>query len=464
MKSNPFRLIFFLSSVILLSSCLGTTTTTDASSDPGFVSLKFAANDSIPYLSSAVFTLDGKTITNVDSLPFNTRIDSVYPTFTFTSSAGIKYYIPATGYKYKNKKDFAFITGTDTIDFRQPIRLVNYAANAKDSIEYTVNVNVHQVDPELYNWASVSGNLNSSNSVSQKTILLNDKFCYYQNDGSATTLNTSLDGYNWSIGFVTGLPANVELTSMLQLNGKLFLLQNGSMYSSVDGQTWTNHVCTPVNYTYKTLLVTLNDSLRAVVQSADQSYRFAGSKDGLTWFINNKVAVPTNFPISDFASVSFNAPTGKSRALVLQGSTTIGANRNNWSTEDGYYWLNFANENHTLDTLSIGPSVISYDSKLFVFGTRNDTIASFYKVSTDEGLSWKKLDTLKNKLPAGYSPRTYQSVVVFKPLALKGVQPDGLKQQILQSNRIFIIGGKSGSTSYSDVWTGKLNRKNFLRQ
>jgi hypothetical protein len=241
-------------------------------------------------------------------------------------------------------------------------------------------------------------------------------------------------------------------------------LQNGRMYSSVDGQTWSNNVCTPVNYTYKTLLVTLNDSLRAVVQSADQSYRFAGSKDGLTWFINTKVAVPANFPISDFASVTFNAPTGKARALVLQGSLTTGPNHTTWSTEDGYYWLNFGNENHTLDTLSTGPSVISYDSKLFVFGNRNDTIASFYKVSTDEGLSWKKLAPLKNKLPAGYSPRTYQSVVVFKPLALKGVQPDGLKEQILQSNRIFIIGGKSGSTSYSDVWTGKLNRKNFLRQ
>jgi len=464
MKFNPFKLIFFLSFVILLSSCLGTTATTEPSTDPGFVSLKFAANDSIPFLSTAVFSLDGNIITNVDSLPYKTRIDSVYPTFGFISSAGAKYYIPATGYKYKNKKDSAFITGKDTIDFRQAVRIRNYAADAIHYKEYTVKVNVHQVDPELYNWELVKGNLNAVNSVSQKAILLNDKFCYYQNDGTTITLNTSIDGYNWSTVSVTGLPANAGLTTMLQLNGKLFLLQNGSMYSSVDGQTWTNHACTPVNYTYKTLLVTLNDSLRAVVQSADQSLRFAGSKDGLTWLINTKVAVPANFPISDFASVTFNAPTGKARALVLQGSLITGATHSIWSTEDGSYWLNFGNENHTLDTLSTGPSIISYDSKLFVFGTRNDNISTFYKVSTDEGLSWKKLDPKKNILPAEYSPRTYQSVVVFKPLALKGIQPDGLKQQILQSNRIFIIGGKSGSTSYSDVWTGKLNRKNFLRQ
>ena len=118
-----------------------------------------------------------------------------------------------------------------------------------------------------------------------------------------------------------------------------------------------------------------------------------------------------------------------------------------------------------MDTLSLGASVISYDNKLLVFGNRTDNAGkNYYRVSKDEGLSWQVPDTLRNFLPAGYSPRNYQSVVVFKPLALKGVQSPALKSQILQSNRIFIVGGKSGSASFSDVWTGKLNRKNFLRQ
>ena len=60
MKFIPFRLIFFLSSLILLSSCLGTNTPTATSTDASFVSLTFAADDSIPYLSSAVFTLVDK--------------------------------------------------------------------------------------------------------------------------------------------------------------------------------------------------------------------------------------------------------------------------------------------------------------------------------------------------------------------------------------------------------------------
>ena len=56
MKFNRFRLLFFLSAIILLSSCLGTTTVTTTSIDPSFVSLVFKVNDSIPALSGAVFT------------------------------------------------------------------------------------------------------------------------------------------------------------------------------------------------------------------------------------------------------------------------------------------------------------------------------------------------------------------------------------------------------------------------
>ena len=458
MKLNPFRLIFFLSSVILLSSCLGTNTPTATSSDPTFVSLTLAGNDSV---TKGVFTLVDNTIVNVDSLPFTSKVDSVFPTFTFKSSAATKLKFPK-GYKFK--KDSAFISGKDTIDFRQPITLINYAADGKTPAYYTVKVNVHQVDPELYIWKPVSGNLNSINSINQKAIILNDKIFYYQNDGS-NNVTVSNDGYSWATATLSGLPANAAVNKMLQLNGKLFLLQDGTMYSSGDGLNWTSNACSPASYTYKTLLVTLSDSIRALVQSADQTYRFAASKDGLNWLINNTVDVPDNFPVSDFSSVSFNAPTGKAKALVLSGySRNNNLLKNNWSTEDGLYWVDFSTANHTMDTLAIGASVISYDSKLFLFGLRTNDGKTFYKVSNDEGLSWQRTDSIRNVLPVGYLPRNYQSVVVFKPSDLKGVQPIGTLPQILQSNRIFIVGGKNGSTTYSDIWTGKLNRKNFLRQ
>ena len=471
MKFNQFRLIFSISSIILLSSCLDTSTVTTASSDPTFVSLTFAANDSVPYLSTAVFTLVGDTIINVDSLPYKTRVDSVYPTFSFTSSAGTILRFKS-GYKYK--KDSAFVSGSgkDTIDFRQSIGLRNYAANyavdQKAYKDYTVTVNVHKVDPELFLWNKASDNLNAStNLTSQKTVILNYIMYYYSNDGSNAYLYTSNNGYNWASATVTGLPVNTPLNDMIQFNGKLYLTQDGTnIYSSADGLTWTKKSVT--NYTFKSLLYVLNNQLWAVVQSTtDGSYHFSISTDGN--FLNTDMTVgniPANFPVKDFASVSFNTSTGKPKVLVLGGYSTAGTPlKNNWSSEDGVYWVDFSIENHSLDTLSVGASVISYDNKLLVFGNRTDKATkNYYRVSKDEGLSWQVPDTLRNFLPAGYAARNYQSVVVFKPLALKGVQSPALKGQILQSNRIFIVGGKSGSTSFSDVWTGKLNRKNFLRQ
>ena len=461
MKFNRFRLIFFLSAIILLSSCLGTNTPVATSADPTFVSLTFQVNDSIPYLSSAVFTLVDKTIVNVDSLPYKTRIDSVYPTFTFTSTGGAKFYFPVSGYKYK--KDSAIVTGTDTVDFRQPVRIKNWAADGKTTIEYTVQVNVHHVDPEKYIWSKVTDNLNSINATSQKTVILNNILFYYLNDGTTAYLYTSADGYNWNQKTVKGLPVNTPLTDMMQFNGKLYLTQDGSnFYTSTYGFEWTKNSVTA--YTFNSLLYALNGQLWAVVQSNGNNY-FAISKDGN--FSDADITsgtIPANFPVRDFASVSFNSSTGLPKVLVLGGYSATGVPlKNNWSSEDGVYWIDFSTESHTLDTLAVGASVIAYDSKLFVFGLRKDNGASHYKVSLDEGLSWQTPDTARNILPANYIPRSYQSAVVFMPLAVKDVATS-TRDQILKSNRIFIVGGKSEISSFSDVWTGKLNRKNFLRQ
>jgi len=464
MKFNQFRLIFFLSTVILLSSCLGTTTTTVVSTDASFVSLTFATNDSIPYLSTAVFTLgNNNSVTNVDSLPYKTRVDSVYPTFKFVTSAAAVLYFPS-GYKYR--KDSALITGTDTIDFRQTIRVRNWATDLKTHLEYYITTNVHKVDPEKYNWTKVSDNLNSINATSQKTVVLNNEMFYYSNDGTNAYVYTSINGTNWNQATVTGLPVNTPLTDMMQFNGKLYLTRDGyNIYSSSDGLTWTKNIASA--FTFKSLLYILNGQLWAVVQSAnDGSYHFSNSSDGVIWSMTTGT-IPDNFPVSDFASVTYNSATGQPKVLVLGGYSSTGNTlKNNWSSEDGVYWVDFSTENHTLDTLAIGASVIAYDNKLFVFGMRNDNGYNHYKVSLDEGLSWQIPDTLRNKLPSDYlaKPRSYQSAVVFNPKTYDKVNSSVLQSEILNSNRIFIVGGKYGLNNYSDIYTGKLNRLNFLRQ
>ena len=114
MQFKFLRLLFVLSAILILSSCLDTTTTTTTtSSDASFVSLTLAGNDSV---KAAKFTLDGDgvTIINVDSLPFRTRIDSVYPTFAFKSASKAVLHFPKNRIIYKYK----FSKGSDSIYIR----------------------------------------------------------------------------------------------------------------------------------------------------------------------------------------------------------------------------------------------------------------------------------------------------------------------------------------------------------
>ena len=183
----------------------------------------------------------------------------------------------------------------------------------------------------------------------------------------------------------------------------------------------------------------------AVTQSEiDSKYRFASSVDGSTWLIKGEL--PSGFPVSDFTALSFQAHNGKAKAIVIGGKNAAGNSlKSNWNTENGTYWLDFSAENKTLDTLAIGSSVIAYDNKLLMFGKSTNSY-NFFMESVDEGLSWKKPDVKKNSLPTSLGSRNYQTALVDA------------------SNRIFILGGMNNTAIFSDVWTGKLNRKSFKLQ
>jgi len=465
MKISHFRLFVPLFVIVLLSSCLGTNDPTTYSDNPTFVSLKFAENDSIPNLEDAVFTLelDGadSVIVNLDSLPYQTRIDSVYPTFSFKSTGGtLLYYSDGTT---------KALTGTDTIDFRYVVKIKNTALDL-DSLHsrvYPIKVNVHQVEPELYVWNKVSDNLDSHGAVHQKAVY-NESIYYFVNNNSESYLYVSSDGYNWEPEkTVTGLPADVTFKDLTVFDKKYYLTSgDNKIYSSVDGISWS--VKQLNDYEFKSLLFSMSSKLWAVVQSdADNTKHFASSEDAITWAVDLQTDFPSNFPVSDFIAHSFFSRTGKAKALVVGGVDADGNTlHTNWNTENGKYWRDFSVENKTLDTLSAGGSIISYDDKLLVFGKRNNVVDSaYYKMSKDEGLTWEIPDTTYtyNVLPEDYKARNYISAIVFNPMTYNKKTTYTL-DQVRNSNRIFLLGGVSKTQSLSDVWTVKLNRKDFLLQ
>jgi hypothetical protein len=306
---------------------------------------------------------------------------------------------------------------------------------------------VHKVDPELYIWSNITGNVSSVNAINQKAVILNDIIYYYMNNGTTAYLSTSTNGSSWSSQTVNGLPLATPLNDMILFNGKLFVSQDGyNLYSSANGTDWTK-TQPSTGFTFKSLAFALNNQLWAVVKSVnDGSYHFAITTDGVIWNMTTGTT-PTNFPVNDFAANTFSTITGKQKVVVLSGYSSNGTLlKNNWSSEDGVYWVDFSTENHTLDSLAVGASVISYDKKLLLFGKNNSVNKTIYRESKDEGLSWQVPDTLRNSLPKTFPVRSYQSAVVDK------------------NNKIFIIGGNTGTSVLTDVWTGKVNRKSFLLQ
>lgn len=436
------------------------------SSDPSFYSLTFAENDSVADLETAVFTLEydallnDSVIVNLDSLPYKTRIDSVYATFTFKSTAG-SYFVIGT--------EKTYMTGKDTLDFTKSMSILNYAADQVKSREYPIKVNVHTVDPEVYNWRKVNNGIYSHAGDNQRTVVFNNTFYMYVNNGSQNYLYTSGDGASWSATTVTGLPTVTSLKNIIEFNSKLYLADDAGskIYSSANGKDWVALDYQAENFTFKSLLYVMDSKLWAITKSkTDNSYHIANSTDGSVWIVRSEIE--DNFPVSDFAAISFFSRAGNSKALIVGGTSKDGDRLVNcWSTEDGYYWVDFSVENSTLDALNVGASIISYDDKLLLFGSKSKSsvLVNNYLVSKDEGLSWSTPDTLYNRLREPvvvsgdttytyYTPRSFQSVVLFK---------SDLTNKTTLANRIFVIGGKTQTATLTNVWSGKLNRFGFLR-
>lgn len=422
-----------------LSSCLGeNNTTTEVSDDPRLVALAFEKNDSIPHLNEAVFTIDQDNglVYNKDSLPYQTRIDSVWPKFTFASTAGSLLFV---------EEDTIYLTGADTIDFTKcPIRLLNYAANGVDSKEYTITVNVHQVDPDLYMWQRLCPQVSDREGSSQKVLIKDDVFYLFIGNGLRNYRYTSLDARAWSEVLMTGLPDDVDFRQAQCFANMFYVVNSGGLYVSEDGQDWTKMIVD--NVSFVDLLFAFKNELWAMVDVDGSNRCFAHTLDGATWVIEG--VVPEEFPVTDYAALSFFSRTNTPKAMVMGGVAKNGKVLNTrWCTENGKLWVNYSVEQPSFTNLT-GASVIQYDDKLLMFGgvdEDNNGLNGQLFESLDEGLNWSVPDTLHNRYPEGYEVRNSPSVVVDK------------------YQYIYLVGGRTRTKIYSDVWRTKLNKVDFVK-
>ena len=437
------RILYILGifGLIFLFGCESSSSKSTLSSVAELTAFSFANNDSFPGLAKAVFTieerLDTGLVWNKDSMLYGTSLDSVVPKFTFTASPSAAYLtMPDT---------VVALTGYDTLNFSQgPIYLTIRSADKTVTKTYEIQATVHQSDPDLYEWTLLNNGVYPEDDSEQRVLELNEHFCMLVSNGFELHAYLSDNGEKWTdLGIPTGLPTGTKVRQIISDGAALYYGQDNTIYISEDAVTWTSH---SVAYDVVTMLLYWNENVWALVE--DEGYELA-TMDGDSALQLTGLRPEGEFPISDFGSVTFLSASLRERAMIIGGFAENGKSLNTrWNIEysphtpenNGYRLQEFSIDRPHFTHLT-GISVISYNDQLMMFGGVDEQMSYFGRdilLSNNEGLIWEKADSTKNQLPEAYKARQKQNAIV-------------------RGSYIYLFGGQDASTTYSDVYRGKLN-------
>lgn len=434
-KIRPWLIAAFILSGFFYSAC-------DSFHDRTFYSadIHHFGFDSFPSIAKYAFYIDNYSgvIYNEDSLPYLTKIDSVYPTILTVTSNG-DYFINDT---------IPWGAG-QCIDFSKgPIYFTNTAQEGKHRKRYQIFVNVHQANPHAMQMYRISESFPEHDNTIQKTIAVENGYkTFFAPESDKMISYFSTTGEKWTAEpDAVGLSGNILVRTLSSLQTTYFVLSDdGKMFRSSDLTQW--HLVE--NGAIKPLVLfgklsgrkhLSTEALCAAVYDEDGLLRFATYRESDGWELGE--SVPEGFPVSDYAITAGQTATDVpflsiATGLDLQGRYAQGF----WSTMDGLYWARICS---SLDGISPckGAALFYYDNQLFFFGG-NTGDRSLY-ISKDHGIRFEE------------APSNYQFNAISDGLSYHQVLTDDVY--------IRIFGGKYGSNSSNHVWEGYLNRILFEKK
>lgn len=447
--------------VLLLSSCLDSDNGTSIEIAPNCQLASFSLkSDSIKGLSSTNFTIDqlNGRIFNSDSMPYGTVFDEkVTATINYMSSiavSGMQVYQTAKG-------DTLWWSGSDSLDFSQPVYFKVMAYDGMNSKEYKAWVNIHQVEPDSMSWGLYASKLFEEEVKEQKVISYapaKEETGYYYMYTSAADASKGYGLYktavtdvkSWEKLPLTGLPAaNVRISQITEYNGNFYVpTTEGVLYVSANGQDWTAVEEAPsVKYLFG--VVKKGEKQPSVLTAAvevEDGLHYAAMNEKNEWTTGG--AVQPSFPLTGFGVSTYAAMYHEYLMVVAGRDKENKLTRYSWATMDGLNWALLSDEDRESFCAREGVMVTPYDDKLFLIGGM-DASGKVYKdmyTSTDYGVTWSKSDTLV-VMPTDYAARAFSSVQVDK------------------DNFMFIFGGKTAKNTneQQQVWRGRINRLGFKK-
>jgi len=429
----------------LMASCLGNGPSEDTypMTDAELLSVSLAS-DSVPDLKSVVFTIDQRTgmIYNYDSMAYQTAIkDSVIINYVSGAGSGANNVLNITN------GDSIWVKNGDSISISSPLTLRVYALDGKTTKTYTLQLNIHQVDPDSVQYAQVASGLSFLQTEDTKTVTFNSQFLTYSRIDNQIQLYSSSDAINWSPQTFSGLPENAVVSGIQSNGNQLFAFTNdGELYIDSIGNQW-KLANKPSSIKVKSILGYLSatsnnqEGLCLIVENEGVNTFALVDKDFAQWNYDT-TPVPGDFPLSGFSSYSYQQMY-LSRINIFGGISADGLVQNTtWASSDGSHWAKLSNDNNALPRLE-GANVFYYGKGFWLINGRvgNGYNKNVY-YSPDGGITWQ-LQPEKCSLPGNYIGRYGASLVLDK-----------------DNKYFYIIGGKQTDV-LSEVWRGFLNKMQF---
>ena len=410
MKKIAISLICPLIGMLLMTSCLGNDDDTVLSSDVALLSFSIGdlkttytiqkenGEDSTytTVMSGKMveFTIDQtlRTVYNSDSIAYGTNVTKVL--VNVKADGGVCYL----------KADNTFGSIEDSIDFTHPVTFRVTSQDEQFVRDYTVSVNVHQVDPKKTAWSGMANaNFPVSLFAEQKAFVKGDSLIVIGKDSDGqyhTTATALVDGSVWSTAECIGIQGSGVGLSVLLAENAFYLTTDAGLYRSHDGIAWETVSATSAPLTL--LAAETKDDATLVVWGANADSLMASS-DMATWkYQQPKQAIGTG--VASF-SQPLRTNNGIYRTVFIATSAvesdTYAQVWTKLSTEVGWVEIEPQGTNvygcPNLENLV----VVQYAGNMYAFGSGSKACYE----SRDNGVTWKENEKTFS-LPEAFGERT----------------------------------------------------------